>query len=163
MLCGDGRAQLGTAAACVYCDDECGPGRSGLCQCQLVTTCALQKADVKGAGAAESPPTPWDHPGQQSERQDAGCRAHRSDRGPGPRPASREDPPAPAAVQFCPLQKMPRPASPGSPAGRSQEEGAGLSGDSGGRRQRPEGTQRFPLAPASSSAVTPGRKVKLRG
>lgn len=38
-----------------------GQPASGLCKCQLVTTCASQKADVKAAGEAER--VHGDHPG----------------------------------------------------------------------------------------------------
>ena len=58
VSCGlmDGTARSETAA-CVYYGDECGPGPSGLCKCQLVT-CALQKADVKAGRAAARAPRP---------------------------------------------------------------------------------------------------------
>lgn len=46
----DGTAQLSKALRVFIMAMSVGWAASGLCKCQLMTTCALQKADVKGAG-----------------------------------------------------------------------------------------------------------------
>lgn len=67
----DGTARLSKTATCVYYSDECGPTRFWLVsKCQMVTTCAPQKADVKagrGRGArsetTQGQRSHWPHSG----------------------------------------------------------------------------------------------------
>lgn len=46
----DGMAQLSKPPHVFIMAMSVGQAASGLCKCQVVTTCVLQKADVKGAG-----------------------------------------------------------------------------------------------------------------
>lgn len=59
----DGTARLSKLPHVFIMAMSVGQAASGLCKCQLVTTCALQKADVKADWGSGWPPARRDHPG----------------------------------------------------------------------------------------------------
>lgn len=59
----DGTARLSKLPRVFIMAMSVGQAASGLCKCQLVTTCALQKADVTADWGRRWPPAPRDHPG----------------------------------------------------------------------------------------------------